>query len=126
MVWDWKTAVLLVEDEPLLRELAHAILVDAGYRVLAAEHSEDAFHIWSQHRNEIDLLLTDMVLPGGMTGRELALQLKEQQPDLKVIYTTGYSQDLLEAKEESANFLQKPYPPETLMRTVRSCLDAVG
>lgn len=116
--------VLLVEDEPLLRELAQAILADAGYRVLNAERSEDALQIWEQHQGAIDLLLTDMVLPGGMTGRELAHHLQQAKPGLKVIYSTGYSQDLLEAKEEPLHFLQKPYPPETLMRTVRSCLDA--
>lgn len=116
--------ILLVEDEPILRELAHAILADAGYKVLEAEQSEEAFNVWSQHHHEIDLLLTDMVLPGGMTGRELAMHFLEKKPRLKVIYSTGYSQDLLDAKDEPVNFLQKPYPPETLMRTVRSCLDA--
>jgi len=116
--------ILLVEDEPILRELAHAILADAGYKVLDAEQGDEAFQVWNQHMNEIDLLLTDMVLPGGMTGRELATQLQGLKPNLKVIYSTGYSQDLLESKDEPVNFLQKPYPPETLMRTVRSCLDA--
>ncbi len=116
--------ILLVEDEPILRELAHAILADGGYKVLEAERSEEAFDLWQQHSNEIDLLLTDMVLPGGMTGRELALELQQLKPNLKVIFTTGYSQDMVEAKDEPVNFLQKPYPPETLMRTVRLCLDA--
>jgi two-component system cell cycle sensor histidine kinase/response regulator CckA len=116
--------ILLVEDEPLLRELAHAILADGGYKVLDAERGDEAFSVWTEHENEIDLLLTDMVLPGGMTGRELALHLQERKPALKVIYTTGYSQDMLEARGEAVNFLQKPYPPETLMRTVRDCLDA--
>jgi two-component system, cell cycle sensor histidine kinase and response regulator CckA len=115
--------ILLVEDEPILRELAHAVLADAGYKVLDAEQSAGAFDLWKTHQHEIDLLLTDMVLPGGVTGRELALQLQELKPNLKVIYTTGYSQDLVETKGETVNFLQKPYPPETLMRTVRSCLD---
>ncbi len=117
--------ILLVEDEPLLRELARTILTDAGYKVLDAERSEDAFALWDQHCDEIELLLTDMVLPGGMTGRELAESLQQRKLGLKVIYTTGYSQDLLEAKDEAVNFLQKPYPPETLMRTVRACLDGV-
>jgi signal transduction histidine kinase len=116
--------ILLVEDEPLLRELAHSVLVDAGYKVLDAEQSAEAFKMWESHENEIDLLLTDMVLPGGMTGRELALQLQQLKPGLKVIYTTGYSQDLIETEGEEVNFLQKPYPPETLMQSVRACLDA--
>jgi two-component system, cell cycle sensor histidine kinase and response regulator CckA len=115
--------ILLVEDEPLLRDLAHVILVEAGYKVLDAEQSEEAFTIWKQHHHEIDLLLTDMVLPGGMTGRELATELQRSKPQLKVVYTTGYSQDMVEPKGATLHFLQKPYPPETLMRTVRSCLD---
>ena len=115
--------ILLVEDEPLLRELAHTILAEAGYKVLEAEQSEQAFSVWQQHEDEIDLLLTDMVLPGGMTGRELATELQRRKQCLKVIYTTGYSQELIEPQGELMHFLQKPYPPETLMRTVRSCLD---
>jgi len=115
--------ILLVEDEPILRELASSILTDAGYKVLEAEQSGEAFDVWKEHQTEIDLLLTDMVLPGGMTGRELAIDLQKRKPDLKVIYTTGYSQDMVETACDPTNFLQKPYPPETLMRTVRMCLD---
>jgi CheY-like chemotaxis protein len=116
--------ILLVEDEPILRELAHMILADAGYRVLEAERIEAAFSVWEEHAHEIDLLLTDMVLPGGLTGRELAWQLQASKPTLKVIYSTGYSQDLLDSGDEPIHFLQKPYPPDTLVRTVRACLDA--
>jgi two-component system, cell cycle sensor histidine kinase and response regulator CckA len=116
--------ILLVEDEPILRELAHAVLADAGYNVIDAEQSAEALTLWQCHQHEIDLLLTDMVLPGRMTGRELALELQMRKPELRVIYTTGYSQDLLDSQDEPVHFLQKPYPPETLMRTVRTCLDA--
>jgi CheY-like chemotaxis protein len=93
--------------------------------VLDAEHSGEAFRVWENNDNRIDLLLTDMMLPGGMTGRELALQLQQLKPNLKVIYTTGYSMDIVENKGEEVSFLQKPYPPETLMQTVRSRLDTV-
>jgi CheY-like chemotaxis protein len=116
--------ILLVEDEPLLRELAHSVLADAGYKVIDAEQGAEAFDVWKNHESEIDLLVTDMVLPGGVTGRELALQLLERKPQLKVIYTTGYSAELLDAQGEPVNFLQKPYPPEMLTQTVRMCLDA--
>jgi CheY-like chemotaxis protein len=118
--------ILLVEDEPILRELAHAILEDAGYKVLDAEDSQGAFDVWEQHAEKIDLLLTDMVLPGGMSGRELALELQQRKPSLKVIYSTGYSQEKLESQTEPDHFLQKPYPPETLTRAVQSCLDVAG
>jgi DNA-binding NtrC family response regulator len=65
-----------------------------------------------------------MMLPGDITGRELALQLQASKPGLKVIYSTGYSQDLLDEDDDPEHFLQKPYPPDKLMRIVRSCLDA--
>jgi DNA-binding NtrC family response regulator len=65
-----------------------------------------------------------MVLPGQQTVRDLANELQQMKPGLKVIYTTGYSQDLVEPDCHPVNFLQKPYPPETLMQTVRACLDA--
>jgi two-component system cell cycle sensor histidine kinase/response regulator CckA len=116
--------ILLVEDEPLLRELAYSVLTDAGYKVLTAEHIDDAFAVWNEHAREIDLLLTDMMLPGDISGRELAQQLQARKPSLKAIYSTGYSQDLLDTGDEPENFLQKPYPPEALLRIVRSCLDA--
>jgi len=116
--------ILLVEDEPILRELAHAILADAGYQVLEAECIEQALSVWEENAERIDLVLTDMVLPGGLTGRELARQLQTRKPGLKVIYSTGYSQDLLDSGDEPVHFLQKPYPPDTLLRTVRTCLDA--
>jgi len=117
--------ILLVEDEPLLRELAQAVLTGAGYRVLEAGESTEAFSVWNEHRDSIDLLLTDMVLPGGMNGRDLAAELQRTKPHLKVIYTTGYSPDILDAQLGTSNFLQKPYPPEVLARIVRACLDSV-
>jgi signal transduction histidine kinase/CheY-like chemotaxis protein len=116
--------ILLVEDEPLLRELALAVLSGAGYKVLEAGEAADAFAVWNEHQDEIALLLTDMVLPGGMNGRDLAAEFQRTKPELKVIYTTGYSSDILDAPLNPTNFLQKPYPPEVLARTVRACLDA--
>ncbi len=116
--------ILLVEDEPLLRELAQAVLSSAGYTVLEAGESAEAFSVWNEHQENIDLLLTDMVLPGGMNGRDLAAELQRTKPGLKVIYTTGYSPDILDAHLAPTNFLQKPYPPEVLARIVRACLDA--
>lgn len=116
--------ILLVEDEPLLRELAQAVLSGAGYNVLQAGESEEALTLWSEHQEEIDLLLTDLVLPGGLNGRDLALQLQQRKPRLKIVYTTGYSSDVAEGGHVPSSFLQKPYPPEALTRTVRACLDA--
>jgi PAS domain S-box-containing protein len=117
--------ILLVEDEPVLRELASVILKDYQYEVLEAGTGAEALKIWEQHEGKIDLLLTDMVMPEGMTGRELAEKLRTQKADLKVIYTSGYSADAMgsETGLQDAMFLQKPYPPPLLARTVRECLD---
>lgn len=119
--------ILVVEDEPELRALVCEILRDYGYDVLEASNGPDALPIWAQNEGNIDLLLTDMVMPGNMTGRELAEKLKARKPGLKVIYTSGYSVETI-GKEFSfkrgLNFLQKPYHPLALVKVVRECLDS--
>ncbi len=117
--------ILLVEDEPVLRELARAILQDYDYRVLEASNGVEALKVWEQHQGQIDLLLTDMVMPQGISGRELAQELKTRKPALKVIYTSGYSSDVMgnEIGTCEVRFLQKPYPPPQLAHMVRECLD---
>lgn len=117
--------ILLVEDEPVLRELARVILKDYDYQVLEACSGVEALKIWDEHHGKIDLLLTDMVMPEGMNGRELAEELKSRKPDLKVIYTSGYSADVMgrDLGLRDTMFLQKPYPPPQLAQTVRACLD---
>ena len=120
--------ILLVEDETGLRVLVQGILQRYGYEVLNASNGHEALEVWEHHKDEVDLLLTDMVMPEGMTGLELAERIREDAPTLKVIFTSGYSVDLMGAKagelKEGLNFLQKPYRPQTLAQTVRNCLDA--
>ena len=120
-----RETILLVEDEPVLRELAKVILHDYDYQVLEACSGVEALKVFEQHKGKIDLLLTDMVMPEGMSGRELAQELKARKPELKVIYTSGYSSDVMGAEAElrDVKFLQKPYPPPRLAQTVRECLD---
>jgi two-component system, cell cycle sensor histidine kinase and response regulator CckA len=117
--------ILLVEDEPVLRELAKVILHDYDYRVLEASTGHEALKIFEENNGNIDLLLTDMVMPEGMTGKELAQELKTRKPDLKVIYTSGYSSEVMGEDPElrDVKFLQKPYPPPQLAKAVRECLD---
>jgi len=117
--------ILLVEDEPVLRELARMILKDYHYEVLEAASGVEALKVWEKHPGKIDLLLTDMVMPEGMSGRELAEELKTRKPDLKILYTSGYSSDVMggEMGLRDTMFLQKPYPPPLLAKTVRECLD---
>jgi signal transduction histidine kinase/CheY-like chemotaxis protein len=118
--------ILVVEDEPSLRELAKAILVNYGYRVLEAGTGEEAVQVWEQHAQEIQLLFTDIVMPGSMTGRVLAEVLAARQPGLRIVYTTGYSPDLVlpgPAARLGINLLPKPYGAWSLGQAVRRALD---
>ena len=83
--------ILVVEDELVLRDMAHLILQDCGYRVLEAGSGAEALQVWEQHPNSIDLVLTDVVMPGGMSGRDLAVKLMGSHPRLKIIFTSGYN-----------------------------------
>ncbi|HEY3861494.1 MAG TPA: ATP-binding protein [Verrucomicrobiae bacterium] len=118
--------ILVVEDEPALRELVVNVLELCGYRILQACTGVEALKVWEKHKSEIDLLLTDMVMPEGMSGRQLAERLQAEDPALKVIYTSGYSPGMAGkdiALLEGFNFLAKPYPPSRLATVVRECLD---
>jgi two-component system, cell cycle sensor histidine kinase and response regulator CckA len=118
--------ILLVEDEKPVRELVARVLEKHGYKILQAGTGAEAIRVWEKHKEEIALLLTDLVMPDNMNGRELAEELWKQQPDLKVIFTSGYSADIVGKDfklESDTNFLQKPYHPQMLALTVRRCLD---
>ncbi|HEY5298870.1 MAG TPA: PAS domain S-box protein [Verrucomicrobiae bacterium] len=118
--------ILLVEDEKPVRELVARILQKYGYQVLQAETGAKAVEVWREKKDGIHLLLTDLVMPENMNGRELAETLWRDQPELKVIFTSGYSADIVGKDfklEPEVNFLQKPYQPQTLALTVRRCLD---
>jgi CheY-like chemotaxis protein len=107
-----ESTILIVEDDEAVRSLVREVLDHNGYRVLEAEHGEAALEIWKEHADEIDLLLTDMVMPGSVNGLELSLRLLAEQPDLKVIYTSGYSAELFGSDihlEDGRNYLPKPY-----------------
>ena len=120
-----KEKILLVEDEPGVRELCQHILEHFGYTVFSADSGVSAQKVWAAHHHEIDLLFTDMVMPGGLTGLELAEFLVSKKPSLKVILTSGYSAQLLgtDISAKSFSFLQKPYPPTTVAAMIRASLD---
>jgi PAS domain S-box-containing protein len=118
--------ILLVEDESALRILVRDVLTRLGYRVLEASTGLKALAVWKQTRREVHLLLTDLVMPDDMTGMELAQQLLQDSPQLKVIYTSGYSQAIAGKNislQEGVNFLPKPFDPFKLAQTVRASLD---
>ena len=118
--------ILLVEDEAPVCELVSRVLARYGYKVLPAGNAVEAMEVWRNHKAKIALLLTDLVMPNHMNGRELAEKLWAEEPKLKVIFTSGYSADIVGKDfklEPEVNFLQKPYQLQTLATTVRRCLD---
>ena len=116
--------ILLVEDEPAVRRLAHQALARAGYRILSAATGVEALALWEAHSDEVDLLFTDMVMPDGMSGQQLATTLGQRQPRLKVVFTSGYSPDLVAGTSlrEGFDFLQKPYSLADLLATIAARL----
>lgn len=122
-----RETILIVEDEPVLRDLAHVILEECGYGILEAGSGREALEVWERHRERIDLVLTDMVMPEGVSGMDLAQQLVVAKPEIKIIFASGYSMDDLDTafiRNGQAGFLQKPYTHVTLAKAVRDCLDA--
>jgi signal transduction histidine kinase len=119
--------ILIVEDQDLIRDLVRTVLQKYGYRTLEAGDGVEALKVWEEHRGEIDLLLTDIVMPAGVSGKELAKRLLAQDKGLKVVYTSGYNTDLLGEEfhlKKDTSFLQKPYQAQFLAKIVRDCLDA--
>jgi CheY-like chemotaxis protein len=113
----------------MLREFVSDALVSLGYRVLSAANGRDALGVWAKHKNEIDLLLTDVVMPESISGRQLAHTLIMDKPGLKVIFTSGYSSELFGSEFESEKqhlFLAKPYLPDRLAQTVAAHLQSHG
>jgi CheY-like chemotaxis protein len=119
--------IFVVEDEPSLRELVIKVLRSYGYEVIEASHGKEALRIWQNTPRKPELLLTDMLMPEGMTGWELAERIRADKPDLKVVFTSGYSPELFGGEvqlDSRANFLPKPFHPRVLAKTVRTCLDS--
>jgi len=119
--------ILVVEDESTLRRLFRNMLARLGYQILEAPTGAAALEIWDQHQNEIRLLLTDLVMPDGMTGIDLGQKLLKDKAGLPIIYISGYSRETLDSAVdlvEGVNFLPKPFQLEKLAQIVRNNLDA--
>jgi PAS domain S-box-containing protein len=118
--------LLLVEDDPSLLRTASLLLRTCGYRVLEARNGPEALQIWQESESQIQLLFTDIVMPGGLSGIELAKKLRQSKPALKILMTTGYSADLVNSgglSDKTIKLLPKPYTPANLAQTLRHCLD---
>ena len=117
--------ILLAEDEGAIRDILGRLLGNLGYTVLEAESPEQALTLVNEHAGAIDLLLTDVVMPG-MNGRDLAETVKEDYPDLKVIYMSGYTPNVIAHRgilDDGVEFLSKPISRDALTRKVREVLD---
>jgi PAS domain S-box-containing protein len=118
--------ILLVEDEDVVRRMARLILESRGYRVLEAREGEAALRVFCEHASQIDLMVTDVIMPG-MSGRMLAERVAVLSPDLPVLYMSGYTDDAIVRHGllgDQLEFIQKPFAPELLTRKVRSVLDS--
>jgi two-component system, cell cycle sensor histidine kinase and response regulator CckA len=121
----WET-ILLVEDEGVVRELARRTLLKEGYFVLEASHGEEALRVAHEYQASIDLLVTDVVMPGGMSGRQLVERLTPLRREMKVLYMSGYTDDAVVrygVVDAGIAFLQKPFTPNGLTNKVREVLD---
>jgi signal transduction histidine kinase/ActR/RegA family two-component response regulator len=117
--------ILLVEDEPSLRRSISGFLRHSGYRVIEAADGPDAMRLWSQHAPEINLLYSDVIMPNGMNGLELAHKLRASDPSLKILLSSGYCAELVDRAElvsQGIGFLPKPCEPHDLATHVRHCL----
>jgi PAS domain S-box-containing protein len=120
--------ILLVEDEPLVRSMTREILEISGYRVLEADGGEAALRLCDDFAGNIDLMLTDVVMPK-MSGRELADRVSSSRPGMRVLYASGYTDEVIAhhgVLEPGTEFIHKPFTPETLSLKVRQVLDRRG
>jgi CheY-like chemotaxis protein len=116
--------VLVVEDEDRVRTLTVGVLRKNGYRVLEAASGPAALEVFQGHSSEIDLLFTDVMMPGNLLGDELAARLRATKPSLAVLFTSGYTPEVNRTEfRGNGNFLIKPFTPAQMLATVRQCLD---
>jgi PAS domain S-box-containing protein len=121
-----KGTILIVEDEGSVRELIVNILSQHGYETLSAKNENEALSIWEKHKKKINLVLTDIVIPG-TNGWELTKKLIKSNPKLKVLYMTGYAEDIISkymASEKNIPILQKPFTPNELLIKIREIMSS--
>ena len=122
-----RRTILLVEDEPFVREATCCILESAGFEVLPAEDAQDAMKVYEECKRGIDLVMTDMVLPG-RSGEQLGQDLRQHSPEVAVLVTSGYSNLEYETEKTGSRtyFLATPYSRRTLVEKIETILGAVA
>jgi two-component system, cell cycle sensor histidine kinase and response regulator CckA len=123
----WPRSILLVEDEPFVREATCGILESAGFAVLSAADATAALKVYEAFENAIDLVMTDMILPG-RTGRQLGEELRQLSPNVKVLITSGYTHAEYAADEPHSNtyFLAKPYSRQGLVNKIAEIFNVLS
>jgi CheY-like chemotaxis protein len=115
--------ILLVEDETFVREVTSEVLQSAGYRVRSARNADEAMRIYDESGAEFDLLLADVILPG-KTGFELAAKIRQENPEVRVLFVTGYAEQMATAGEQDGEHcLAKPFSSAALLQRVKCLLD---
>ncbi len=123
LAWENRVeTILLVEDEAFVRNVTQEILHSAGYRVLTAADGVAAKRLYEEFAREVDLLLTDMILPGE-NGGELAARMRRQNPGLRVLFVTGYAEQRIVLRDAGEEYLLKPFCSEVLLRKVAELIN---
>ena len=122
-----RQTILLVEDEDSVRRLMKRVLELCNYHVLEASNGREGLAIAEQYASTIDLIISDVILPE-MSGRDMVEQVRAMYPDIRVLFMSGYTDDIVlrHGIGELGSFLQKPFPPDVLLHRVGMMLDAVG
>jgi two-component system cell cycle sensor histidine kinase/response regulator CckA len=118
--------ILLVEDEDMVRQLAERVLKEYGYTVLVSTHGAEALEMAEKHSDSIQLMVTDVVMPGGLNGKQLADRMAASRPEMKVLYISGYADGSLFSSTErdaQVHLLEKPFSPVVLVQKARELLD---
>ena len=105
------------------------VLENSGYRVLEASSGDEALTLWQEKKDTVDLVLTDMIMPGSLSGPQVAQMMREDNPGLRVIYSSGYSMDAMAdstGETDPKSFLPKPYVPSTLVKAVKTRLESLA
>jgi CheY-like chemotaxis protein len=119
--------LLLVEDEEMLRSMVKSVLEGYGYHVIAASHADEAYRLCTEKHEPLQLMITDVVMPGTMSGHDLADRLSNLYPELRVLYMSGYTENTIVHQgflDPTIHFIQKPFTPVALLTKVRGVLDS--
>lgn len=121
-----KPTILILEDEPVMRSLARMVLENSGYQVIEAATGDEALTLWQEKKDIVDLVLTDINLPGSLSGPHVIQKMREAHPRLQVIYSSGYSVDVMmetTGDSDPKSYLPKPYVPSALIEAIKARLE---